>query len=72
MWIARCIFRSGPRRVSNGANRDFRFSRRRRNEKSEENHPAGDRVDAVFRHVSVLQRGFGVDADVAVLRSSAF
>lgn len=46
------------------------LERRRGDEKSEEDHPAGNRSDAVFRHVGILQRGVGADADVAVLRSS--
>lgn len=40
---------------------------RRRNEKPQEDHPFGNRLDAVQRHRRVLERSVGVDADVAVL-----
>jgi hypothetical protein len=43
---------------------------RRRNKKPQEDHPVGDCFDAVQRHGRVLERSVGVDADVAVLRSS--
>lgn len=45
---------------------------RRRDEKSEENHSDGHRLIAVVRHDRVRQCGVGVDADVAVLRSSEY
>lgn len=45
---------------------------RRRNEKSQKDDPAGNRLDAVQRHGGVLKRSVGVDSDVALLRSSTF
>lgn len=45
---------------------------RRRNEKPQEDHPVGNRFDTVQRHGRILERSVGVDADVAVLRSSTY
>jgi len=45
---------------------------RRRNEKPQEDHPFGNRLDAVQRHRRVLKRSVGIDADVAILRSSTY
>lgn len=46
------------------------ISCRRRDKESKEDDPVGHRLDVVLRHVGVLQRGVGVDSDVAVLRPS--
>lgn len=70
-----------PRRVGIVFRRFVRFSfsqkkiftfssdaRRRRDEKSKTNDSNSDRPVAVLRHVRILRRGVGADADVAVLR----